>query len=102
LHKAVSDALVELALGLLRQPRCNDIPNMALEAVNPQPEERREEEVRPAVATCPVCEGRMEVVYARNNQQVSVCTDCHSGLTIPAGAWDVVRIKRESKWMPKP
>jgi hypothetical protein len=24
----------------------------------------------------------MEVVYARNNQQVSVCTDCHSGITI--------------------
>ena len=44
----------------------------------------------------------MEVVYARNKQQVSVCTDCHSGITIPAAAWDIVRIKRESKWMPKP
>ena len=43
----------------------------------------------------------MEVVYARNNQQVTVCTDCHSGLTIPSTAWDVVGIKRESKWMPK-
>ena len=49
----------------------------------------------------------MEVVYQRNNQQVTVCKDCHSGLTIPASAWDVVRIKREAKlkreakWMPK-
>jgi uncharacterized protein YbbK (DUF523 family) len=49
-----------------------------------------------------MCSGRMEVVYQRNNQQVTVCEDCHSGLTVPASAWDVVRIKRETKWMPKP
>jgi hypothetical protein len=35
----------------------------------------------------------MEVVYARNNQQVSVCVDCHTGLTIPAFAWDILRAK---------
>jgi hypothetical protein len=49
-----------------------------------------------------MCSGKMEVVYQRNNQQVMVCQDCHSGLTVPATAWEIVRIKRESKWMPKP
>ena len=44
----------------------------------------------------------MEVVYNRNNQQVCVCKDCHSGLTVPGTAWEIVRIKREAKWMPKP
>jgi ssDNA-binding Zn-finger/Zn-ribbon topoisomerase 1 len=74
---------------------------MALQSVNPHPEERRDSEPKPAIATCPVCSGQMEVVYARNNQQVTVCKDCHSGLSIPASAWEIVRIKRESKWMPK-
>ena len=74
---------------------------MAREAANRKPVERREQQVGPAVSTCPVCDGRMEVVYARNNQQVIVCADCHSGLTIPSGAWDIARIKRESKWTPK-
>lgn len=74
---------------------------MALEHLRPR-QERREAETKPALAICPICDGRMEVVYARNNQQVTVCTDCHSGLTIPSTAWDVVRIKRESRWMPKP
>jgi ssDNA-binding Zn-finger/Zn-ribbon topoisomerase 1 len=69
---------------------------MAHKAANPEPGERRKRDVRPVIATCPVCTGRMEVVYSRNNQQVSVCRDCHSGLTIPAGAWDIVRLKRDS------
>lgn len=64
--------------------------------------ERRDTEVKPVPANCPICDGEMEVVYARNNQQVTVCRDCHSGLTVPERAWDIVRIKRESKWMPKP
>jgi len=70
---------------------------MALEAANPESEERRKRDVRPVIAACPVCNGRMEVVYARNNQQVSVCSDCHSGLTIPAAAWNILRTKRMSK-----
>ena len=64
-------------------------------------EERRATDPRPAIATCPICDGQMEVVYARHNQQVCVCKDCHSGLTVPATAWDIVRIKRQTKWMPK-
>jgi ssDNA-binding Zn-finger/Zn-ribbon topoisomerase 1 len=75
---------------------------MALEAVNTADYERREPSPKPALSVCPICDGQMEVVYTRNNQQVCVCIDCHSGLTIPSTAWDIVRIKREAKWMPKP
>jgi hypothetical protein len=75
---------------------------MALYAMNTPNDDRRDSSPRPALAACPVCDGQMEVVYARNNQQVSVCKDCHSGLTIPSTAWDIVRVKREAKWMPEP
>src|SRR5688572_32472539 len=76
---------------------------MALEAIKPnRDDDRRSAEPQPAVTACPICGGGMEVVYARNNQNVSVCTDCHSGLTVPGSAWEIVRIKREAKWMPKP
>jgi ssDNA-binding Zn-finger/Zn-ribbon topoisomerase 1 len=74
---------------------------MALPASKPRSDDERRQENVPAVATCPICDGAMEVVYSRNNQQVVVCKDCHSGLTVPAAAWEIVRIKREAKWMPK-
>ena len=70
---------------------------MAHKAGKPESDDRRKRDVRPVIATCPVCKGRMEVVYARNNQQVSVCTDCHSGITIPPAAWEILRTKRDSK-----
>jgi len=50
---------------------------------------------------CPVCEGMMEVVYDRPSQKVFVCADCHSGLTIPASAWDVQQAKHVKKAKPK-
>jgi hypothetical protein len=70
----------------------------------PAPIPRRDDERRnaPVVSSCPICDGAMEVVYSRNNQQVCVCKDCHSGLTVPGSAWEIVRIKREAQWMPKP
>lgn len=43
---------------------------------------------------CPVCGGRMEKVYSRPHQQVCVCVDCRSDLTVPATAWAVLRHKR--------
>lgn len=46
---------------------------------------------------CPICSGRMDTVYHRHHQRVVVCLDCQSGLTIPTTAWDVARIKRETK-----
>lgn len=53
-----------------------------------------------ALRPCPICAGRMELVYDRHHQKVMVCVDCQSGLTVPASAWEIARIKRESKWMP--
>lgn len=77
---------------------------MALRKVDTtnHPEDERRQEAAPVLKACPVCEGQMDVVYERHNQQVLVCVDCHSGLTVPGAAWEVVRIKREAKWMPKP
>ena len=60
-------------------------------------DERRDTNPRPAVAACPICEGDMQVVYSRNNQQVAVCKDCQTGLTLPSSAWEVLRMKRESE-----
>jgi hypothetical protein len=40
----------------------------------------------------------METVYQRFNQQVCVCVDCRSGLTVPNSTWEVIRLKREGKW----
>jgi ssDNA-binding Zn-finger/Zn-ribbon topoisomerase 1 len=46
---------------------------------------------------CPVCNGRMELVYDRHHQKVVVCVDCQSGLTVPEAAWEIARIKREAR-----
>ena len=73
---------------------------MALHAL-PDPEKTEPEDNR-HVRNCPVCDGRMELVYNRHHQKVVVCVDCQSGLTVPETAWEIARIKRESKWMPKP
>ena len=54
-----------------------------------------------AFPDCPVCGGTFEVVYNRLSQRVSVCKDCHTGLTIPSSAWDVLRLKREKKSHPE-
>ena len=56
------------------------------------------EALKPACPDCPICGGTLEIVYNRFNQQVSVCKDCHSGLTVPSSAWEVLRLKREKKW----
>lgn len=57
-------------------------------------DDRRGAVRRPVLSSCPVCDGRMEVVYQRHNQQVTICTDCHSGLTVPSVAWQISRDKR--------
>ena len=44
---------------------------------------------------CPVCSGRLDLVYDRFRQKVYVCVDCHVGVTIPDSAWDIVQKKRE-------
>ena len=50
---------------------------------------------------CPVCLGRLDLVYDRMHQRVYVCVDCHVGLTIPDSAWKVVQEKREKRWPSK-
>ena len=74
---------------------------MALRSVTKQPDDASPDPCD-LVPACPICGGKMETVYERNHQKVCVCGDCHSGLTVPATAFEIARIKRESKWMPKP
>lgn len=72
---------------------------MALRALpNPDGEPEPESEV---LHRCPVCDGRMELVYDRHHQKVLVCVDCQSGLTVPGSAWEIARIKREARWTAK-
>ena len=71
---------------------------MALHRVNsltvqPQVGPRAE---TPAAGICPVCELRMEVLYQRSNQTVSVCANCDTGVTA-FGAWTIARVKRNAK-----
>ena len=44
----------------------------------------------------------MDTVYSRAHQRVVVCIDCYTGIAIPAKAWDVAKVKRDSRWRPKP
>jgi hypothetical protein len=44
---------------------------------------------------CPICGGKMQLVYDRPHQKVCVCSDCLSGLTVPQSAWTVAKTKRE-------
>jgi hypothetical protein len=55
----------------------------------------------PPCPNCPICGDRMELVYDRFHQQVCVCVECHTGLTIPAAAWDVQRRKRSGTREPE-
>lgn len=52
--------------------------------------------------TCPICQGKMEMVYTRYNQQVCACHDCHAAVTVPSSTYEVLRLKREGKWQPAP
>lgn len=49
------------------------------------------------ISTCPVCDGRMEMIYSRGHQDVSVCADCGSDLTVPTTAWEVLKQKQQKK-----
>ena len=57
-----------------------------------------EAEALDVVIVCPVCGGKLELVYDRRHITASVCIDCHTGVTIPHDAWDVARVKRNLKW----
>lgn len=48
----------------------------------------------PSFPACPVCAGVMELVYSRFGENVVVCVDCQTGLTIPRKAWDIAEVKK--------
>lgn len=39
----------------------------------------------------------MEVVYDRPRTKVCVCVDCHTGITVPAEAWEVAKARGRVK-----
>jgi hypothetical protein len=51
----------------------------------------------PQFPACPVCTGVMEVVYSRFGENVVVCIDCQTGLTIPRKAWDIANVKKQQR-----
>jgi hypothetical protein len=46
---------------------------------------------------CPVCGGKMEMVYSRQHQQVCACADCQTTITVPVVAWDIARVKKKTR-----
>jgi hypothetical protein len=51
----------------------------------------------PQFPACPVCSGVMELVYSRFGENVVVCVDCQTGLTIPRKAWEIADVKRRQR-----
>ena len=47
--------------------------------------------------TCPVCGGKLEMVYERPHQKVCACADCHTSITVPVVAWDIARVKKKTR-----
>ena len=43
-----------------------------------------------AIEICPICGGSMEAVYSRAHQKVCVCNDCHTSITVPSEAWEIL------------
>lgn len=39
----------------------------------------------------------MEVVYSRFGENVIVCVDCQTGLTIPRKAWDIAEVRKRQQ-----
>jgi hypothetical protein len=50
-----------------------------------------------SIPPCSICEGNMVLAYDRYQQKVCVCTDCHTSITIPGGAWRIASLKRAAK-----
>lgn len=42
---------------------------------------------------CPTCGGAFESVYSRFGENVYVCIECHTGITVPRKAWGVATLK---------
>jgi hypothetical protein len=75
-----------------------DVTILRINAMGVQAPSGNEPSASNPCPTCPICQGTMELVYDRLNQRVCVCTDCHSGVTVPISAMEVLKLKREKKW----
>lgn len=49
------------------------------------------------VPPCPVCGAAVECVYSRFGEDVYVCVECHTGITVPRRAWYVARVKNAQR-----
>jgi ribosomal protein L37AE/L43A len=64
---------------------------MARQVVNEPGEDPQAQ--RKTISSCPVCDGAMVLAYDRYQQQVRVCADCNTSVSIPASAWKVAGAK---------
>ena len=46
---------------------------------------------------CPVCKGKMELVYDRRHLKVCVCADCFTGVYIPVEALVLARDRQADR-----
>lgn len=49
------------------------------------------------IPPCPTCGGVMDRVYSRFGENVFVCVECHTGMTVPKKAWDIAQVKKKQK-----
>ena len=49
------------------------------------------------IPPCPICGAVLELVYHRFGENVFVCIDCHTGVTIPRQAWEIGRVKKAQR-----
>jgi uncharacterized protein YbbK (DUF523 family) len=47
--------------------------------------------------SCPICSGVLERVYSRFGENVFVCVECHTGMTVPRNAWDIAAVRRQQR-----
>jgi uncharacterized protein YbbK (DUF523 family) len=52
------------------------------------------------VPPCPVCGSAVERVYRRFGENVYVCIECHTGITVPRRAWDIADFKKIRRHKP--
>lgn len=50
---------------------------------------------------CPVCGGLIEKVGQRRTRSLYACRECACDVIVPISAWEVARVKRQEKGLPK-
>lgn len=49
------------------------------------------------VPPCPVCGAVIERVYSRFGENVYVCVECHTGISVPRRAWDIADVNKAQR-----